>query len=195
MKLIKLTNKNDQTFNNTQWGNNVTHSVKWSGKFCSSGCIHVYKDLLVALMLNPIHANFNPVHAWQANGVILKNDNGLKFGVKKLTTIKRLDLLKISTSQRIAFGIFCASEIVGDTEWRYWANNWIKGVDRSAAAAYAANAAANAAAAAAANAAANAAYAANAAAAAAANAAAYAAAYRTKSLDFAKLARTAMTIK
>jgi len=105
--------------------------------------IHCYKDLTVALMLNPIHANFTNPRAWEAEGEVLANDNGLKFGVASLTTIKEiLPLPKITTEQRVRFGIFCALKVYKEPKFIEWANNWLSGVERSAEAAWAAEQAA-----------------------------------------------------
>ena len=106
MKLIKLTDAKGQTYGGTLWGKGVTNTVKWAGKFCAPGCIHVYKNLHVALFLNPIHANFEPVRAWTAKGLILANDQGLKFGVASLTIVREIVPLPIVTqTHRIAFGL------------------------------------------------------------------------------------------
>jgi len=203
MKLIKLTDKNGQTYGNTQWAEGVTHTVEWSGQFCGPGCIHVYKDIYVALMLNPIHANFSTPRAWNATGKMLADDNGLKFGVASLTILSEIKPLPaITTVQRVAFGIYCAMQLKQPHRWIAWANRWLSGKDRTAAAAAAnadtANAAANAAYAAyAAYAAANAAYAAYAAAYAAyaADDAANAAYAADANIDLRELAHKAMEMK
>ena len=151
MDLIKLTDEKGQTYGNTQWGKNVTHEVEWSGNFCSRGCIHVYQDLHVALLLNPIHANFSNPRAWKAKGKVLASDRGLKFGTAKLTTISEIfPVPKISLKQYITFGILCAKQVYQDHGWIIWADNWLKNTDRSSTAAHAAYNAASAAASAAA---------------------------------------------
>ena len=109
MLLYKLTDSHDRTYGFCQWGENVTHEVVWSGKFCGVGVIHCYTDLTLALMLNPIHGNFESPRVWQAQGDILLSDNELKFGVARLTTLKEiLPLPQITIDQRIKFGIMCA---------------------------------------------------------------------------------------
>jgi hypothetical protein len=224
MKLIKLTDENGQTYNHTQWGEGVTHSVEWSGWFCSAGCIHVYQDLHVGLFMTPVHANFSVIRAWEAEGDVLLSDKGLKFGVASLTINKEIiPLPLITVVQRVAFGIYSTLDVKQDDRFVKWANNWFNGKDRSfqsarataadaaatytaAAAAYAAHAAyaaADAAAAAATADAAHAAYAAADAAAAAARAA-YAAAdaaaaaahaaARAKIINFATIAKNSMEI-
>ena len=182
--LCKLTDENDQTKNNTQWGENITHTANGEGELCSKGWIHYYDSPLLAVLLNPIHGNFQNPNLWEikVEGKI-KNDKGLKYGATSVTTIKKIPLPEITLEQKIIFGILCAMEVYKNDKFYEWGNHWIDGTDRSkksaaafnaayAAAAFnAAYAAADAAAAAAAYAAADAAYAAAAAAAAAADAA------------------------
>ena len=206
MKAYKLTDKNMQTYNNTQWVLNEAKTTSGEGDLCGPGWLHFYSHPLLAVFLNPTHANFDSPRLFEieAEGEI-KNDYGLKLGCTKMTLVKELELPKVTLEQRIKFGILCALEVCKDKKFVAWAQNWLDGTDRSNANAYAANAAANAAYAAnaaayyaanaayyAANAAANAAaYAANAAA-YAANAAAYAAAKDGKPLDLIAIALKAI---
>lgn len=203
--IYKLTDEHNQTKNETQWGIGWCHEVSGEGELCSSGWLHAYTNPLLAVLLNPVHANFINPHLWVAEGEgSTKSDHGLKVGYTKITTIKRMTLPVITDTQRVAFGILCVLEVYHDPEFVKWANGWLDGSDRSASAADAvytaavytaayAAADADAAVAAAADAAARAADAAvNAAAsAAAADAAAYAA--HTADLDLVALAERAMT--
>jgi len=177
MKLYKLTDANGQTYNNTQWGENITHKGTGKGELGGPGWIHAYTDPRLAVLFNPIHADFSKPRLWEAEGSVAKEDRGLKVGCKKLTTLKEIPLPEITNNQRICFSILCTLEVYLDQSFIKWANDWLSGVDRSANAAYAAAyAAANSAAYAAANSANAANAAANSAAyvAYAANAAAYA---------------------
>ena len=56
----KLTNENHETYNGTKWGPGVTHETDGHGELCGSGWLHYYDDPLLAVLLNPIHANFQP---------------------------------------------------------------------------------------------------------------------------------------
>ena len=132
MKLIKLTDRRGQTYGDTQWGENVTHRVEWSGNFCQPGVIHCYRDLTLALFLNPIHGNFDPVRAWEAEGEILASDNGLKEGVAELTTIREITPLVLPTiEQCVKFGIYGALAVYHEAQFVAWANDWLSGKDRS----------------------------------------------------------------
>ena len=141
-KIYKLTDDKDQTKNQTQWGAGVSHEVTGTGDLCSSGWLHAYTNPLLAVLLNPIHANFANPHLWVAEGEgSTKSDHGLKVGYSKITTLEQMGLPVITTGQRIAFGILCALEVYKDPEFVKWANNWLDGSDRSSDAAYAADAA------------------------------------------------------
>jgi len=178
MKLYKLTDKNDQTHNSCQWGENITHETSGEGKLCGPGFTHWYLDPLLAVFLNPIHGDFDPktMHLWEGEGEVIKNDHGLKVGCTKATTLRRISLPEISTENRIKIAILCAKQVCKEQAWNAWADNWLSGKDRTRKSAAAAAAASASAAAASASAAAASASAAAAAASASAAAAAWASA-------------------
>ena len=199
MELYKLTNKNGCTQGNTQWGIGVTHELKATEKprLCTKDVLHAYKNINLALLLNPNHANISNPKIWEAEGKIVVEDYG-KVGCFKLTTTKELSCPdwyiddKKRRRVQVQFAVLCAESVLHIYENQYpddnrprkaieAAQNYLKKPSNAAAyaayEAYEANAAGNAAAYAA-----YAAYEANAAyepyaAYEAANAAAYAAAY------------------
>ena len=212
----KLVNQQLTTFNGCQWKIGIPKETSGEGDLCSSGWLHYYHDPLLAVLLNPIHADIhNPrlftclVEGGQ------KDDRGLKGGCTKLTLIEEIPLPVVTKNQKIAFGILCAQQVYSDNGgvWDNWAEKWLSGEDRSeksrvdaadadaayaAAAAYASYAAANAAAYAsyAANAANAAAYAAYAAADAAyAAAAAYAASEKNSPFPFSAILAKVLTVQ
>ena len=138
MKLYKLTDEHDQTYNQTQWGENVTHTVNGEGELCGLGWIHAYTDPLLAVLFNSIHTNFVNPHLWEAEGEIGKTDHGLKVGCTRVTTLTRMALPVIMMDQRVRFAILCAKHVCGDTAWNRWADDWLSGKDRAARAAAAA---------------------------------------------------------
>lgn len=197
--LYKLTDENMRTYNGFAWELNKTYSTDGKGDLCGPGWLHAYTDPLLAVFLNPIHADFAAPRLFKARGSGRhKNDRGLKCGVTQLRLVKELPLPAVTMVQGVAFGILCAKAVCRDKTWNKWADAWLSGVDRSDVAAaraayvaYAADAADAAAYAAYAAAdAARAAYAADAAA-YAADAAARAAA---KPLNLKKLAKQALLI-
>ena len=180
--LYKLTDQNMQTYGGFQWELGVTYALpeKQEPELCSTGVFHVYENLNLAFLLNPIHAGFVNPRVFSANGEIVVSDWG-KAGVFELTLAKELDVPSwvgsdIDTDVRIMFGILCAESVLHIYENGYEsdvprkaiaaARNYLNTKTAADAADAAAAAARTAAYAAAADAAAAAAYAARAAAAA-----------------------------
>lgn len=130
MKLYKLTDENDQTRSNTQWGENVTHEASGEGELCGPGWLHAYTHPLLAIFFNPTHAMFKNPHLWTAEGEIEKEDDR-KVGCKKLTTIEQIPLPTITTEQRITIAILAVKTICADEMWNDWADNWLNGKNRS----------------------------------------------------------------
>jgi hypothetical protein len=145
MKIYKLTDENGRTRGNTQWGEGVTHRATGRGtELCSDGFIHAYEHPLLAVLLNPIHADFANPQLWEAKGRIALRDGQLKCGCKKLTTIRQIPLPEITNEQRVRFAIGCAWQVYDAPAWRSWATGWLTGKDRSERAAAEAAAAAEA---------------------------------------------------
>jgi hypothetical protein len=186
--LYKLTDPLSQTYDQTQWGGNVTHELPARDiyQLCSDQVLHAYVSPELAVLMDPVQANLLPsAILWEAEGDVVIDD-GTKVGCTRLTTLKQIPIPTVTLEQRVTFAIRCALHVYNEPSWVVWAQAWLTGANRDADAAraasyaaYAANAAANAARAAADAARAAAYYDANAeaeAAAYAANAAAYAAA-------------------
>lgn len=149
-KLYKLTTQDNKTrpgySNECVWGEGVTHSGTGEGDLCGPGYIHAYTDPLLAVLLNPIHANYADPKLWIAEGDIAI-DQSDKIGCNSLTTIKEIDLPVITNEQRCIFAILCVKEIGVDIPaWNSWADDYLSGKDRTAWAAEAAARAAEAAA-------------------------------------------------
>lgn len=153
MIVYKLTDQNLQTHGGCQWEIGAPRETDGNGDLCGPGWLHYYHDPLLAVLLNPIHANIDNPILWEAEAEgAHKDDNGLKGGCTKLTLIRQIDLPQITTEQRVRFAILCAKDICADPAWNEWAEGWLSSGDRSEAerAVWAAWAAAAAAAAAAA---------------------------------------------
>ena len=139
MKAYKLTDEHGQTNDNTQWGPNVSHTATGDGKYlCSNGWIHFYTHPLLAVLMNPAHANFSKPRLWEAESSGEELHEQLKSGSKTLTTVRELPLPEVSKTQRIAFGILCAKEVCKHKAWNAWADKWLSGEDRTKASACAA---------------------------------------------------------
>lgn len=131
MKIYKLTDESNQSYNNTQWGEGVTHETSGEGDLCGDVFLHAYTHPLLAVLLNPIHENIDNPNLWECEGKVIKDDHGLKVDCKELTTIRQISVPEISTIQKVAFGILCVKERYRDEGWNKWADDWLSGKDRS----------------------------------------------------------------
>ena len=135
MELYKLTTQELTTRNDTTWA-----LGEWKeeplGEMCGPGGFHAYTSPLLAILLNPIHANIlNPrLFRCEWRGEMLNNDHGLKVKVEGLRLVEELPLPVITTEQRVRFGILASLEITRSPKFRAWAEAWLSGEDRSAAA-------------------------------------------------------------
>ncbi|MGA7524525.1 MAG: hypothetical protein WBW84_18890, partial [Acidobacteriaceae bacterium] len=139
MKAYKLTDENGQTMGHTQWAPGVTHTAPGTGDLCSSGWIHTYSHPLLAVLLNPVHADFIRPKLWECEvSGASKDDCGLKQGWESVTTVREIPLPVVSVEQRVRFAILCAKEVYQEPEFILWADRWLTGEDRSPWAAWAA---------------------------------------------------------
>ena len=150
MKKYKLTDQDMRTHNGFQWelGKEVITDGD-SKKLCTKHWLHYYHHPLLAVLLNPIHANIDNPRLFEAKALGKHlDDKGLKGGCTKMTLTKELELPELTLNQKIAFAILCSLEVYKESTYILWANDWLNNVDRSGAAADAADAAAYASAAA-----------------------------------------------
>ena len=136
MKLYKLTNKDGMTRDETQWNEGITHTAKENGvELCTNQVIHAYRDPYLAVFHNPIGGNFDSetMRLWEAEGDTVADD-GMKVGCKSLTTTKESPVPVITMEQRVEIAIRCAL-VYKNKSFIKWANSWLSGKDRSAAAA------------------------------------------------------------
>ena len=146
MKLYKLTDANARTRNDTQWGENITHVATGdvAQGLCSDAYIHAYEHPLIAVMMNPVHGNFSNPRMYECEGEIAARDGQLKYGCRTLTTIREIPLPIVTVTQKVAFALLCVIDVCSEPSFVAWANDWLTGKERSAAAAWAAEAAAEA---------------------------------------------------
>src|SRR3990167_5691171 len=139
----KLTNAQDETQGPTKWGPGVTHTATGdiSHGLCSNAYIHAYEHPLLAVLHDPIGANFgSTAHLWVAESDDEPLREGqMKLGVRSLTALRRIELPKVTDGQRVRYAILCAKAVYSDPVWVAWAEGWLSGADRSSdSAAYAA---------------------------------------------------------
>ena len=143
MKVWKLTDEKGQTYRGCQWGEGIEHTTSGKGDLCTAGWLHAYADPLLAVLLNPVHANFasDTMQLWEAEGEGVQRDHcGLKLSFLRLRTLRRVELPQISTEQRVRFAILCTREVYNDSKWVHWAEKWLSDQNRPAARAEAAEA-------------------------------------------------------
>ena len=136
MKVYKLTDEKGQTYNNTQWGEGITHEIGVnSNELCSEQVIHCYRDPLIAVLANPIHARFEEYILWECEAGNIVSEDALKAGCKILTSLRRIKAPTVNKAQRIRWGILCALEVYNDDAFAAWASAWLDKSDRTAGAA------------------------------------------------------------
>jgi len=138
--LYKLTTQDRKTragcWNECVWGPGVSHSGTGKGELCGPGFIHAYTHPLLAVLLNPIHADLSDPLLWEAEGEVVKAGCGLKVGCVTLTTVRPLPVPSVTTEQRVRFAVLCAKRVYTDPNWNKWADRWLSGEDRSGSAAF-----------------------------------------------------------
>lgn len=128
----KLTRQDLTTYNDCTWTPNKWKMAHGEGPLCSSAWLHCYIHPLLAVLFNPIHANYHNPFLWivEVQGRC-RDDRGLKEGWTQMCLRERIEMPAITDVQRIAFGILCAKQVENSPEWNKWADNWLSGVDRS----------------------------------------------------------------
>lgn len=134
-KYYKLTDEHDRTYGGCQWGENVTVETSGEGDLCDPGWTHWYTDPLLAVLLNPIHGDYDltTAHLWESpeDQVAEKFDHGLKVGCKRGTTVRRIQMPEVTMTQKVAFGILASLEVYKVPDYVAWATAWLSGEDRS----------------------------------------------------------------
>ena len=134
--LYKFTDQNMQTHGGCQWVLGEKKTTSGEGELCGPGWLHCYADPLLAVLLNPIHADYENPRLFRAHvGGTSKPDHGLKSGYTKMTLIEEIPVPAISTAQRVRFAILCAMKVYRNPGFVQWGENWLSGKDRSAEAA------------------------------------------------------------
>ena len=136
--VYKLTDSDLKTYEGYQWALGETRTFTGTGELCGPGWAHAYTHPLLAVLLNPIHANFSTYRLFEAEGVIGQTDHGLKVGCSTLTLTKEIRVPAVTTEQRIQFAIFCALAVYAEPSFVAWAERWLSGLDRFETAAWAA---------------------------------------------------------
>ena len=133
--VYKLTDQKMKTYNGFQWALGEKKTASGNGGLCGPGFLHAYTHPLLAVLLNPIHANISKPRLFECAGTVAKADSGLKVGCTVLTLTREIGLPPITTVQSVSFAILCAKEVCKGVKWNAWADGWLSGEDRTARAA------------------------------------------------------------
>jgi hypothetical protein len=138
-KLYKLTDEQGRTRagedNELTWAVGVEHKTEGTGtRLCSADVIHAYEHPLIAVLMNPLHAMFNPatVRLFVAEGEIVAREGQLKCGVHALKVVEEIPVPTLTAEQRVKFAILCAKTVCEGAAWNAWADKWLSGEGRSA---------------------------------------------------------------
>lgn len=134
--IYKLTDQNMQTYGGTQWVLGEERTTDGRGEMCGPGWLHAYTDPLLAVLLNPLHANISEPRLFVGDGDIGAVDYGLKVGCTRMVLTEEITPLPVVTeTQRIRFGILCAKQVVfgagANSVWLRWPDAWLSGEDRT----------------------------------------------------------------
>ena len=131
----KLTNQDMTTHNGYQWELNKWNKVPakaGDGNLCSGSFLHAYTDPVLALFLNPIHANIQNVRLFKAESRgRFADDHGLKIGYSQMRLVEELPVKMPTTEQRVKFAILCAMRVYDHPDFLDWCHKWLIGEDRS----------------------------------------------------------------
>jgi len=126
-KCFKLTRPDRTTYNGYRWATLRWHETSGEGGLCGLGWLHAYTDPLLAVLLNPIHANLHKFVLWEARGAgERKDDRGLKVGYSRMRLIKKLPVPMITLEQMVRFAVFCSLEVYNEQPYVAWANQWLQ---------------------------------------------------------------------
>lgn len=134
--LYKLTDKSGYTKNQTHWAEGTRHEIAKELRdstqhLCSKHYYHAYENPLVAVFMNPSHADFRKPILWRATGWVSKRDGQIKCGCFTLRTLQQIPLPVLTTNQRVRVAIQCALKKSQTESFKLWAKNWLSGVDRT----------------------------------------------------------------
>lgn len=125
--MILVTDQNNTTWRNIQWGENVSHSEENPNYH-----FVVYNSTLVASYLYPCYELIENPKLWNAIGENPENTlETFRSKFSKLTTINECSIELPTNEQRINFGILCAVNVVQYPPFLDWAFKYLKGEDET----------------------------------------------------------------
>ncbi len=119
------------------WGNNLGKTMeitKTGNTLCSDEVFHFYDHPALAVILNPIHGNYDTqtMRLWEVEAAEIVAHDGCKGGCKKMTFLKEIPIPKITIQQKVEFAIRVSLLVYHEKSYTRWATDWLSGKDRSA---------------------------------------------------------------
>jgi uncharacterized protein (DUF952 family) len=116
LKGYKLTDQNGYTrrglTGQTKWeiGTKVRPTGEYQGKPCAPGVLHDYEHPLLAILLNPIHANIDKPLMFVLEHDIEPNTDGLKrWTTRQVSVISEMSPPVVTITQRVKWAQACAA--------------------------------------------------------------------------------------
>lgn len=135
-QIYKLLNRDRTSYGGYPWIIGAWSITSGEGDLCGPGWLHAYTHPMLAVLLNPIHANIaDPVLYLAEGGGQVRDDHGLKVGYTRMRIMMALPLPALTTEHRVRFALACAALTYEGPRWLAWAHDWLVGRDRSAASA------------------------------------------------------------
>jgi hypothetical protein len=136
MVLYKLTDAHMRTCAKRELIWKVGESQSALGKGTTIGTdamIRVYEHPLIAVLMNPIHEDFDPatMRLFVAEGEIIIRQSQLQCGVRTLKLIEEIPVPILTLEQLVKFALLSHKEVCDDPDWNTWADDWLSGRDRS----------------------------------------------------------------
>lgn len=130
----KILRPNLTTHNACQWVVGEWKQTSGTGGLCGPGWLHGYRDPLLAVLHNPIHANYAPavLYRVEVSGQA-RHEGWVKSGWTQMRLIESVPWPVVRPESRIRYAIRCAWAVCHDPAWRAWARGWLTGHARSAA--------------------------------------------------------------
>lgn len=120
-----VTDENNKTWRDVEWGENVTHEETNPNFFFS-----VYDNAYTALFMYPAYEAFNKPKIWETSQQNV-SASFFRLAFPKITSLKPIQLTLPTREQQLTFAIVCCINMIALPKFRTWAFNYLKGIDTS----------------------------------------------------------------
>lgn len=125
--LYLITDQEDKTWRDIQWGENVVHEETNSNYHFAA-----YDAPSVASYMYPAYDGITEPKCWSATGEGESPDQGgFRKKYAKLTTLNPFPLTIPTAEQRITYALVCCLNLIVNPLFRTWAINYLRDTDRT----------------------------------------------------------------